>query len=203
VKTDAYARWLIEVLDGLGLASVDVYGISWGGFVALQTALLAPARVRRLVLLVPAGVVSGSVWAGLTQIGLPMMLYRSFPSEARLRRFVTPLLTTWDNEWASYLGDAVRFFVPDLRPPPLATVQQLRGYETPSLVIGAEDDLSFPGPKLLARVKELIPHARVELIPACRHIPPMTDAFRGWMAERVTGFLAPAEPVMGERVRSA
>ncbi len=63
---------------------------------------------------------------------------------------------------------------------------------------------SFPGPQLVARAKELIPHAQVELIPDCRHIPPMTDAFRGWMAERMTGFLAPARPERAEaRVHSA
>ncbi|HEX8705097.1 MAG TPA: alpha/beta hydrolase [Myxococcaceae bacterium] len=204
VKTDAYARWVLQVLDCLGLASVDVYGISWGGFVALQTARVAPARVRRLVLLVPAGVVSGPVWAGLTQLAIPLMLYRSFPSEARLRRFLQALVTTPDDAWAAYLGDAARIFVPDLRPPPLVTAEQLRGFQVPTLVVGAEKDLSFPGPRLLARAKELIPHARVELIPECRHIPPMTDAFRDWMAGHVTGFLAPAGPEQsGSRVRSA
>ncbi|MDY7226927.1 alpha/beta fold hydrolase [Hyalangium rubrum] len=204
LKTDAHARWLLEVLDGLGLKSVDLYGISWGGFVALQTATVAPARVRRLVLLVPAGVVSGPVWAGLTQLAIPMMLYRSFPSEERLRRFATPLLTTWDEEWGRYLGDAMRSFVPDLRPPPLATAERLRGFQTPTLVVGADNDLSFPGPKLLARMKELIPHAQVELIPNCRHIPPTNDAFRGWMAERVTRFLATAGPATAEaHARSA
>jgi len=204
VKTDAHARWALEVLDGLGLASVDVYGISWGGFVALQTATTAPARVRRLVLLAPAGVVSGPVWAGLTRLAIPLMLYRSFPSEARLRRFMSALVTTWDDQWTAYLGDAMRIFVPDLRPPPLATAEQLHGFRTPTLVVGAEQDLSFPGPKLLARARELIPHAQVELIPECRHIPPMTDAFRGWMAERVTGFLAAAGPERAEaQVRSA
>jgi pimeloyl-ACP methyl ester carboxylesterase len=190
LKTGAYGRWALQVLDGLGLERVDVYGISWGGFVALQTALTAPERVRRLALLVPAGVVSGPVWAGLTQIMIPMMLYRGFPSEARLRRFMAPLVTTWDEQWVAYIGDAVRAFVPDLRPPPLVTAQQLRGFKTPLLMVGAENDLSFPGPRLLERVKELIPHAQVELIPKSRHIPPTTDAFRGWMAEHVTRFLS-------------
>ncbi len=116
VKTDAHARWVLEIMDGLGLASADVYGISWGGFMALQTATVAPARVRRLVLLVPAGVVAGPVWAGLTQLMIPLMLYRSFPSEARLRRFNQALLTTQDEYWSAYLGDAARAFVPDSPP---------------------------------------------------------------------------------------
>ena len=44
----------LEVLDGLGIGSFDLLGVSWGGFVARQTASVATGRVRKLVLLVPA-----------------------------------------------------------------------------------------------------------------------------------------------------
>ena len=38
------------MLDGLGLAQVDVLGISWGGMLAQELARCDAARVRRLVL---------------------------------------------------------------------------------------------------------------------------------------------------------
>jgi pimeloyl-ACP methyl ester carboxylesterase len=185
----ALAGWLGQVLDGLGLDRADLYGISWGGFLALRAAVAAPARVRRVALLVPAGVVGGPVWKGITRLMFPLMWYRLFPSERRLRRFLGGLLTTWDDDWANYLGDAFRDFVLDLRVPPLATDAELRGLSAPVLAVGAAEDLSFPGGKLVARVKALVPGAETELVAGSKHMPPTTPEFRRWLADRVTAFL--------------
>lgn len=103
-----------RILDGFELGEVNLLGVSWGGFVALQTAATTPQRVKRLVLLVPAGIVTGSIWTGLTRVGLPMFWYKMFPSERNLRRFVEPIFSTWDEDWTQYMGDAVRDFVLDL-----------------------------------------------------------------------------------------
>jgi 2-hydroxy-6-oxonona-2,4-dienedioate hydrolase len=43
-------RLLPDVLDGLGLDAVDVVATSFGGWFALRAALVAPERIRRLVL---------------------------------------------------------------------------------------------------------------------------------------------------------
>jgi lipase len=48
---EAHARDVIRVLDHLGLEDTVIVGHSMGGFVALQTALSYPGRVRALVLL--------------------------------------------------------------------------------------------------------------------------------------------------------
>lgn len=45
-----YARGLVELLDALGLEQVDLYGSHTGAAIAAETAVLAPGRVRRVVL---------------------------------------------------------------------------------------------------------------------------------------------------------
>lgn len=50
------ADGLVELLDRLGLGRVDVVGVSFGGFIALELALRHPERVRRLALLDSAGI---------------------------------------------------------------------------------------------------------------------------------------------------
>lgn len=47
---DAYARCLVEFMDGMGLARASLMGISMGGGIALAAALRWPDRVNRLVL---------------------------------------------------------------------------------------------------------------------------------------------------------
>ncbi|WP_437995223.1 alpha/beta hydrolase [Sorangium sp. So ce185] len=191
VEGPAYAEWLTDVLDALGLPRAHLLGVSWGGFVALRMAEVAPARIDRLVLIVPGGVVSGPVWQGLTRVAIPMALYRAFPSEDRLARLVSGLFTTQDTMWGPYFGDAVRSYRLDMRIPPLATPEALAGFTRPALVFGADDDVSFPGAKLLARAKVLLPRAETELLEGCRHSPPTDDAFRARLGGRIARFLEP------------
>ncbi len=185
----AYGEWLVDVLDGLGLERPVVYGISWGGFVSLKLAVLAPERIDKLVLLVPAGIVSGSAWQGLTQVGLPLALYRMFPSEARLRRFVGAMVSTVDDAWVGYFGEALQSYKLDIRTPPLFEPAALAGFKRPTLVFAAEKDLSFPGAAMIERISALIPHAETELLEGSRHAPPTDAAFRRRMADRIARFL--------------
>ena len=192
VSNDEYGRWMVEVLDGLSLPQTHVVGISWGGFVAIRLAALVPARINRLVLLVPAGVVNGKAWEGFTRMGLPLALYLMAPSERRLRNFTQHLLTTHDDDWMEYLGDAFRSFNLNMKVPALAKPEELKAMTAPTLVMAADQDLSFPGEKLLARAAELFPSlADTELLKGCNHCPPTTDAFRQWLSARITGFLTP------------
>lgn len=186
---DSHARWLLELLDGLGLGTVDLFGVSWGGFVARQTASVAPERIRRLALLVPAGIANGSHWKGLTQMALPLIRYRLWRTERNLRRLLDPLFTTWHPDWAGYTGDAVRDMPIDPRIPPLATDAELQRLTMPLLVLGASDDISFPGAAVVARFRSQVPNVDGEIIPECKHCPPTTDEFRTWLGQRLTRFL--------------
>jgi pimeloyl-ACP methyl ester carboxylesterase len=57
---DELAGHALSVLDALGLAQADLVGQSLGGWAAALVALRAPGRVRRLVLIEPAGLQSES-----------------------------------------------------------------------------------------------------------------------------------------------
>ncbi len=188
LKDDAHARWLCDVLDSLDLDTVNMFGVSWGGFVARQTATLIPERIDRLALLVPAGIVSSSHATGLMKMALPMLRYRFSRSKRNLQRLIAPLFTTWDDDWAGYTGDAVHDMPFDFRIPPLASDSELRQLRMPLLVLGAAEDISFPGEKLVRRILAEAPNACGEVIPACKHCPPTTPEFRIWLAHRLIAF---------------
>jgi pimeloyl-ACP methyl ester carboxylesterase len=50
----AFVEWITELLDGLQLQRVNLVGNSNDGFFALETALLRPERVNKVVLISPA-----------------------------------------------------------------------------------------------------------------------------------------------------
>ena len=196
VENKDYGVWLAEVLDGLALARPHVVAVSWGGFAAIRLAVHAPERIERLALLVPAGIVNGSPWQGLTKFAWPMLRYRIAPSERSFHAFARHLLTTIDDDWLPYLRDAFAAYNMDMRVPKLATPDELARFHAPTFVLGGELDVSFPGPRLLARAAELFPNlADQELVKDCRHCPPTTDEFRRWLGSRLTQFFAAGDAV--------
>lgn len=190
VKNDDYGAWLGETLDGLGLDTVNLLGISWGGFAAQRLAATAPHRIARLALLVPAGLVSGASWDGFVKMGLPMTMFLLSPNEQRLRKFVSQLLTTVDDEWMASLGDAFTSYeMRKMVVPKLSSLGEFASLKAPVLVLGAEHDVSFPGAKLVARAKELFPTLTdSEVLLGSKHSPPTTDAFRSWLGARLAAF---------------
>lgn len=194
VKSNDYGVWLAEVLDGLSLARTPLVAVSWGGFAAIRLAVHAPERIEKLALLVPAGLVNGHAWAGMSKLMWPMMMWRMFRSEARFKKFASNLLTTLDDDWLPYLHDAFRSFNMDMRVPKLATPEELARLTAPVLVIAGDQDYSFPGDKAIPRAKQLFPTlVATELVAHCRHCPPTTPEFRRWLSSRIETFLtAPA-----------
>lgn len=191
VKDDAYGLWLVDVLDALGLRTVSLVGVSWGGFVCLRFAAVAPTRVERLVLLVPAGVVNGPLWAGFTKVFWPIQRYRRSPTPERLAAATRHLLTTHDDDWVPYLGTALTAFTANMNIPKRASPKELAELTAPVLVVAADGDLSFPGAPLLARARQLFRGPlETELLEGVRHSPPTTEAFRQWMTGRLERFLA-------------
>ena len=64
----------------------------------------------------------------------------------------------------------------------------------PCLVIGAEKDISFPGEKVIDRVKNQVPLVETELISDSRHSPPTTPEFRTWLGDRIVEFTSDLHP---------
>ena len=188
-KDGSHAKWLLEILDELDLQQVPLLGVSLGGFVARQFASSFPERISSLILVVPAGIAQGSLVKGFTKMALPMILYKIRPTEKRLRKLVSHLITTWDEDWARYLGDSFNDFATNLKIPPVASDEKLKNLGMPCLIIGAEDDISFPGGKVIERAKRHITNVETELIKNSKHSPPTTPQFRNWLGNRLKAFI--------------
>ncbi len=112
-----HAADMVAVLDQLGMTAAHVCGMSMGGFVAVELAILAPDRVRSLILV--DGGFPMPVPADLTPAALPGMfrdrlarLDRVFPTTADYARFFVattgPLLDPADPLLLDYLAHDLR-----------------------------------------------------------------------------------------------
>lgn len=169
----SYGEWAADVLDGLGFGAVPVIGVSYGAGITLRLAGIAPERIARAVLLVPAGVVSPPILPLLMRIVPWMLLYRLRPSHNWLERAARPLFTgAPDPEWLDALGALFRHLKLETRMPRDATRKELQAFHAPTLVLAAENDVFFPGRRVLERAHSILPGpTESELLKGCGHLP--------------------------------
>ena len=77
------AAWMSDLLDALGVQSVSLVGCSYGGFIAMNQALLAPERVQRVVLIGPAGVFVRLQWTLIVRMMFRGLLRKLFAPKRR------------------------------------------------------------------------------------------------------------------------
>jgi pimeloyl-ACP methyl ester carboxylesterase len=190
---------LTASLDALGLERATVIGSSGGAAWALWTALEAPQRVAAVASLGMPGVCLPGVRP------LPPMRVLSIPGLGRLlARIPAPspdatgrLLAKTDarlldhpeivalyhaaGRLPGYPRSVADLFGASMRPggaPRAACVigdDDLRALETPvRFVFGADEPLG--GPDVVRRAADLMPHARVEVVPGAWHHPWLADA---------------------------
>ena len=189
-RGDGHARWLLQVLDGLGLGTAPFVGISYGAGLVLRLAGLAPGRVAASALVSPAGIAAGPIWPMIRETALPMLLYRARPNQERLLRAARPILTDLEEPYVRQLGLVYRHVKLDRQLPRAATGEELAGYESPTLLFSAENDLFFPAAGVIPRAREIIPNLEAEALPDDHHVPSKRTFAR--LNDRIAAFLNPA-----------
>jgi pimeloyl-ACP methyl ester carboxylesterase len=185
------------VLDAAEIERTNVFGVSLGGYIAQELALTYPDRVQKLVLCstAPGGPKSHPMpAAGLEAFGK----YPTMEREAGLRLMVENSLGARGVRELPGLADEI--FAYRLEHAPTLAAWQAQAYAgatfdaydrvgaiaAPTLVVqgGADNVVDPRNAELLG---ELIPNARVEVVPDRGHLLVWEDSER--VAELVTEFL--------------
>src|SRR5271170_7239544 len=157
------AAWLDELLGQLSDHPAHLVGLSYGGWVAMNQAIRAPARVASITLLDPAGLtkLDARFWwwfgisglASLTPMPLRRRLARWLDSPVMLERELMTLM------WAGSRGYRM-----EPKFPGILTDDELRAIDVPVLLItGARSALLTPAE---ARARgSVMPRAEVVIVP--------------------------------------
>ncbi|MCZ1009469.1 alpha/beta fold hydrolase [Streptomyces lydicus] len=166
LASDALARWLDDVLKGLGITDTAIVGMSLGGWLALDYATRRPERVTRLGLLCPGGV-------GRQKMGVvfTFLLLRPFGRWGALRsaRAATGLDTPQTRHLLDHVMLTFKHFKPRTERLPVFPDSALRRLTMPVLVTAGARDAMFDSARTARRMHDCVPHATVTLLPEAGH----------------------------------
>ena len=172
-RPDDIAHIYWELLDRLGLDRVDVVGTSFGGWIAAEMATMQPQRLRRLVLVAPAGVKTGS----REELDIPDMF--ATPADAIQRmlyvdpaKFAIDPAAMTDEELRIMLRNRESFALfawePYLHNPKLP--HRLHKVTCPTLFLRGDQD-GLISAAYISRYAALLPNARIVTLPNTAHLP--------------------------------
>lgn len=170
-----FTAWLDDLCTGLGLGNqVNLIGLSYGGWIAAHYALRFSARVRRLVLLAPAGTVApipwGFVWRGMLCL-IPMRFF--------MKSFMNWVATTENkDETARRMIDemtddaclGVRSFKPRRMVPPIPLTDEALGrLPAATLFLAGDREVIFDPHRAFLRLGTVAPQIGTEMIHGAGH----------------------------------
>lgn len=175
-QSERYGRWLVGLLDALGVDAVSAIGISHGAGVLLEGVADAPDRFESIGLVVPAGFGTGPALA-LARVVVPSLAYRFWPRRWLLERALEPLFTQPPSTLPSVVLETV---ATALRTTDITTGfpgperDTLRDINVPVLVVVATDDPFFPADTIGPRVRATLPSLEetVTLANECHFLGP-------------------------------
>jgi pimeloyl-ACP methyl ester carboxylesterase len=165
-----YAEWLRDVFDKLELQQADIVGLSYSGFLAVNFALHAPERVKRLILLCPGVPSFGPPTLRWAVHGLPITL---FPSRLTARWLVQGMSVKGyhaGNLEAEQLMAGARYVRSRVPFRPVFNDDEFGNLKTPVLLLIGEKEAMYDAKSAIDRARQLIPHIEAESVPNAGHM---------------------------------
>jgi pimeloyl-ACP methyl ester carboxylesterase len=172
-----YVEWITTVLDALEIDQACVAGMSYGGWLTLNTAIGIPERIKKIVLLSPVGLVPLG-----KQFLLRSMLMVFLPQHSRvdsLMRWMTYEENLQDRCMHNLYDCVVNQMYLGLKhfrmrnriaiPPTALSDEELRSMRVPTLLLIGQQEVLYDSTAALNRAKRLIPNLEAELIPQASH----------------------------------
>ena len=173
LASDAYARWLDDVLGALNLDRAGIVGVSLGGWLALDFATRSPERVDKLVLVCPGGV-------GRQKIGilLKILLFSLLGKWGRqaLRTAILGRMPADASPAARKFGEFFALLQESTRPRreklPIFDDAALRRLTMPVFAIVGGKDALLDSADTRRRIEAHVPRGEVRYLPEAGHFIP-------------------------------
>jgi pimeloyl-ACP methyl ester carboxylesterase len=170
------ADWAADLFDGLQIGQADIAGNSYGGFLAFNTALYLPERIKKVVLISPA--------ATFVQM-LPFYIHIAFPYKIGYALNSNRVILSGFNWiWQDFPKDPVFKHYYELSkisgfpcnqlPPPVYSDAELRSVCTPILLLIGDHEVIYRPECAIRRAARLVLGLKAEIVPNANHSAQVT-----------------------------
>lgn len=163
INSDAFALWLKEVLDVLGLDKTIIIGNSLGGWMALKFATTYPERISRLCLLASAGLAEVRPQF-ISTVEQTQQVEGAVPVDSAI---------IGEHDIPREVLDFMNLIVESYNPIqylPVYTDELLHHLNMPVLFVNGEDDVIIDAGRSAQRLSRLVPSAEIHLLTNCGHV---------------------------------
>lgn len=179
---DQFLRWFTEVLDGLGIHTLNLVGNSYGGFTAAYFAMHLPERIRKLVLIGPAATIH-PMRPFMLHMFTPKGLYLAaprLPGAARMMRHAVDWMHAGlepDPLWEPlFYQTLVHGKLINRVMPRVYAKEELARIRSETLLMFGEREVVYGDLEgTVAAGQTLLPNARVAVIPRAHHIAALSN----------------------------
>lgn len=167
----AAGEWLAATLEGLGVSSAHIVGISNGAWLALKLATVAPQKIKSATLISAAGLVQTSlklILKAIPIIGFGALLSPERKAHYFARMMGVPGQATPEQDLEMFTV-LLGYFKTEPTPGPLPE-SELRCLTAPTQLLIGEYEAAFPAPRVIKRAQAVLPNLlRAEVLPAVGH----------------------------------
>jgi pimeloyl-ACP methyl ester carboxylesterase len=171
LASDAYAVWLDDVLNHLGVDRASIVGVSLGGWMTLDYAIRRPERVERVAVLCPGGI--GRQKVGIVFATLVSRMFGERGKRKLMERILGRAPADPPREVKAFL-DFVQLIQKHFRPRmvrlPAFPDNALRGLNVPLLAIVGARDVLLDSAQTKRRLEAFVSGAQVVYLPEAGHV---------------------------------
>jgi pimeloyl-ACP methyl ester carboxylesterase len=164
MKDESYGKWINEIIDSLKIVNVTMAGFSFGGLVILKTLEFNESKIKEVYLSAPAYIVNGNPIKTLFKIFIPMKRFMKTNKVKYVEKFLSEVFTEHDEFAIKFLSKVFLHFNMDFTPVPVINKKKANAIKTPITLIGAKNDILFPGTKMIKRASKIFPSLKTHIL---------------------------------------
>ncbi|WP_350343617.1 alpha/beta hydrolase [Proteinivorax tanatarense] len=191
-KNQEYGQWASDIICSLGFDQMICMGESFGGGILLKLMSVAPEKVSKGILFVPAGFVSTSKVNFIKKVSL--RLYGITGAEKLLEKALAPFLG--DNGLVDKrIIEMTKVNLEHVKNNIIFTrfnkiqKDEISGEKTSFLIFTGGKDEIFSGKKLAKRAKKMLPNAEVHLLKDSSHFIFANEDRKRYIRQRIDSFI--------------
>ncbi|BDW93767.1 Ndr family protein [Flagellimonas marinaquae] len=176
MKSLDYGKWLIEVIIKLRLTNVTLAGFSFGGLIALKALEYNQTPIKQVFLIAPVYIVNGNPIINVWKMFIPLKKFIKTNNQAYIKKVMDALFSEYDGFALVFMSTVFQNCNMDFSPLPVISKNRAKNIKTPISIFAAEQDIMFPGKKMIKRAKQIFPSLEeVVLLKGSKHVPNATD----------------------------